>query len=173
MKQGYVQIYFGYGKGKSTAASGIILRAVTFGFKIAVFRFFKPKGVSSENKVLEKFRENIKIYYPKYSAPQFAKGVSIDRIIQDQRALFDTAKEIINKYDIVILDEGLDIIKYKIISTEEMINFIKEKPKGTELILTGHYINRRLKKYADLITEFKKVKHYYDRGIKARKGIEF
>ena len=100
----------------------------------------------------------------------------IDKIINSQKKLFETAKGILygkKKYDVIILDEGLDLVKYKIIATNELIQFIQSKPKDVEIILTGHYINRKIKKYADLVTYFKKIKHYYDKGVKARQGIEF
>ncbi len=174
MQKGYVHIYYGDGKGKTSSATGVALRAVAHNLKIAIFRFFKLKGVISEDKILQKF-SNIKIFYPRYSAPMFAPEVPEKRIILDQQKLFEKARIIVSKkeYDIIILDEVLDLVKYKVISTQDIVHLINKKPENVEIILTGHYINKTLKKYAGLITYFKKIKHYYDKGVKARKGIEF
>ncbi len=173
MNNGYIQIYFGNGKGKSTAAAGLLLRCAANNLKIAVFRFFKMKNTSSEDKLLKNY--NIKFFYPKYSSPYFSPNVPLEKIIDEQRKVFDKFKDTLdkNKFDVVVLDEGTDLIKHNIIPLDEFISVLNKKPKNVEIIITGHYINRELKKVADLVTHFKKVKHYYDKGVIARKGIEY
>lgn len=171
--KGFIQIYYGNGKGKSTSIAGLILRALPHNFKIALFRFFKPPNVTSEDKILKNFKKNLKIYYPKYPSPMFNKKNKIDEIKEDEKILFNKFVENMKNYDIIILDEGLDLIKYKIISSKELIKILKNKPENLEIVLTGHYIDRKIKKIADLITEFKNIKHYYQKGIKARRGIEY
>lgn len=174
MLEGYVHIYYGNGKGKTCSATGVALRAVAHNLKIAIFRFFKPENTSAEDKILQKFPD-IKIFYPKYSSFMFSPDVPEEKIIKDQQRLFEKSRTIVSRkeYDIVILDEVLDLVKLKIISTQDIVQIIKTKPKNVEIILTGHYINKTLKGYAGLVTYFKKIKHYYDKGVKARKGIEF
>jgi len=168
-----IQIYYGDGKGKTTAALGLILRAFPNNFKIALFKFFKPKGVTSEDKIFKKFKKNLKIFYPNYSSPFFNKNISSQKFIEDERKLFFKALNSFNKYDIIILDEALDLLKYKIVSKKEFYSIFKIDKEKIEIIITGHYIDNFIKRNADLITEFKKIKHYFDKGIKARKGIEY
>jgi cob(I)alamin adenosyltransferase len=171
MRYGYIQIYTGWGKGKSTSAAGLVLRACGANLKVALFRFFKTKNLSSEDKILKKIK-NLKIFYPEFSSLVFSRNANLEKIKSEQKKLFEIVKKEINNYNLIVLDEALDLIKYKIISTDEFLNLLKKR-NNTEIVITGHYLNRKLKKIAHLITEFKKVKHYYDKGIKARKGIEF
>ncbi len=176
MKNGMVHIYYGDGKGKSTSAVGVIIRALGCNLKIALFKFFKPRNISGEDGILEKYK-NITIFYSKYSHPRIVKnGVSRDykiKSFRNQKELFLTACKLFKKkYDIIILDEVLDLIPDKIIKTGELLELIKSKNKNMELILTGHYINKKLIASADLVTEMKKIKHYYDKNIVNRKGIE-
>ena len=91
----------------------------------------------------------------------------------EQKILLQRSMDLLHKdYDIVILDEVLDLIPDKIIKTEDIINLIKNKKKNTELVFTGHYINRKIKRNADLITKMMKIKHYYDKNNICRSGIE-
>lgn len=175
MRKGMVHIYYGSGKGKTTAAMGMILRALNYNLKIIIIKFFKPRHISGEDNILEKYK-NIKLIFSRYPHPQFMKGQwkNNQKIYQHQYFLFQKALKIIkNNADIVVLDEVLDLVKLKIIKTEDLINLIKLKNINIELILTGHFINKKIIKHADLVTEMKKLKHYYDKKIPVKKGIEF
>jgi len=170
-----VHIYYGNGKGKTTAAMGLVLRALNYNLKVAVIKFFKPRYISGEDRILEKYK-NIKLIFSKYTHPQFMKNSQQDKekAFQYQYSLFQKASEIIQKdFDMVVLDEVLDLIKPGIIKTKDLINLIRAKRENIELILTGHFINKSLVKQADLVTEMKKIKHYYYKDLIARKGVEF
>ncbi len=175
MRKGMVHIYYGSGKGKTTAALGIILRALNYNHKICIIKFFKPQNISGEDKALKKYK-NIKLIFSKYPHPQFIKNNDQNKREAEayQHSLFKEAEKIIQQnYNIVVLDEILDLVKAGIIKTEDITGLIKSKNKNIELILTGHYINKTLIKDADLVTEMKKVKHYYDKGHPAKKGVEY
>ncbi len=171
LKKGLVQVYTGNGKGKTTAAFGLALRASGAGFKVYIGQFIKSKAYS-EIKALKKIK-NIKI-------EQYGRGCFIKRkpkkidIEYAQKGLGKAQKNIMSgKYDMIILDEVIITLKLGMIKTKDIVNTIKRKPRSVELVLTGRYCPRGLLKHADLVTEMKEVKHPYRKGIKARLGIEY
>ena len=171
LKKGLVQIYTGNGKGKTTAALGLALRAAGAGLKIYIGQFIKSKAYS-EIKTLKKIK-NIKI--EQYGRGCFIKGKpkKID-IEYAQKGLHEAQKNIMSrKYDMIILDEVIIALKLSMIKTKDILNAIKRKPRSVELVLTGRYCPRGLLKHADLVTEMKELKHPYKKGIKARLGIEY
>lgn len=166
-----IQVYTGNGKGKTTAALGLALRAAGAGLKVYIGQFVKGKFYSELN-ALKKFG-NIKV-------EQFGKGCFIKtEPTQKDIDLAETGlariKEIIVKksYDVIILDEINIALDLKLLKLEEAVKVIKGVPKRTELILTGRSAHPKILKIADLISEIKEVKHYYRKGVRARKGIEF
>ena len=168
---GKVHIYTGDGKGKTTAALGLALRAIGAGYKVSIIQFLKGQRYS-ELKSLK--------YLPKLEIRHFGQksyihktGTKKDRL-EALKALA-VAKEIINsnKYNVVILDEIFFATFFKLIEPIEIISLIKNKPKNVELILTGRKVEPLFVKLADYITEMKEVKHPYQKGIKARQGIEY
>ncbi|UCD55856.1 MAG: cob(I)yrinic acid a,c-diamide adenosyltransferase [Candidatus Omnitrophota bacterium] len=171
MKKGLVQIYTGNGKGKTTAALGLALRAAGAGFKVYIGQFIKSKAYS-ETKALKKIK-NIKI--EQYGRGCFIKGKPKKIDIECARkGLRKAQKNIMSgKYDMIILDEVIITLKLRMIKTEDIINIIKGKPRSAELVLTGRYCPRGLLKHADLITKMKEIRHPYRKGIKARLGIEY
>ena len=171
LKKGLVQIYTGNGKGKTTAAFGLALRASGAGFKVYIGQFIKDKAYS-EIKALKKIK-NIKI--EQYGRGCFIKGKpkKID-IGYAQKGLRKAQKNIMSgKYDVVILDEANIALGLGLIQIKDVFNLIKHKPISVELVLTGRYCPPALLKYADLATEMKELKHPYKKGIKARLGIEY
>ncbi len=169
--KGFVQVYTGNGKGKSTAAFGLALRAAGAGLKVYVGQFIKS-GPYSETKSLKKHKKNIKV-------EQFGRGCMIcgrpkEKDIRLVQKGFNRVKKIIaeKKYDLVILDEINVALHLKLLKLKEVSELIRTKPKKTELVLTGRYAPRKIIKLADLVTEMKEVKHYYRKGISARRGIE-
>jgi len=174
MKKGKIHVYTGDGKGKTTAALGLALRAVGAGKKVAIIQFMKKPNYS-EHKAIKKYKLPIEIesfgigYYKilgdKHTQEQHQKA--------SQKAL-KRAEEIIkkNKYDLIILDEINIAIGFGLIDLDDVITILNTRQKA-EIVLTGRRAHPKLKNIADLVTEMKKSKHYFDKGIKAREGIEF
>jgi cob(I)alamin adenosyltransferase len=165
-----IQVYTGNGKGKTTAALGLSLRAAGAGLKVYIGQFIK-KGNYCELKALKKIK-NIK-------AEQFGRGCFIrksptkaDRELAQKG--FRRIKKIIEgkNYDVVILDEVNVALKVGLLDLRDLLKLLHSSPKKTELILTGRYAHPRVIKAADLVSEIKEVKHYYRKGTKSRIGIE-
>jgi cob(I)alamin adenosyltransferase len=171
LKNGLVHIYTGSGKGKTTAAFGLALRAAGAGLKVCIYQFIKGMPYS-ENALFKKIK-NVRI--EQCGRGCFIKGLPSPKDIEYARNGLAKARKDIGsgKYDMVILDEANIALKLGLIKTEDMIEIIKRKPRGVELVLTGRYCPRTLLKYADLVTEMKKIKHPFDKGVLARKGIEY
>jgi cob(I)alamin adenosyltransferase len=166
-----IQVYTGNGKGKTTAALGLALRAAGAGLKVYIGQFIKGRQYC-ELKALKKLR-NIKVEL--FGRGCFIKGKPQDKDIRLAQRGLEKIKKIITqkKYDLIILDE-INIAQHlRLIKTKEIISLIKKAPKKTEVILTGRYAHPKILKLADLVTEMKEVKHYYKKGVKARKGIEY
>jgi cob(I)alamin adenosyltransferase len=173
LKQGFFQIYTGNGKGKSTAAIGQAIRAAGFGLKTYIVQFMKEYPYN-ELKSLKYLSEWIEI--EQFGGDEFVykKELPNEEQLDKARRGLQTAEEkmLSGEYDLIILDEAIVAIYFKLIETEELIEFIKQKPKNVELILTGRYCPEELIELADLVTEMKEVKHYYQKGITSRRGIE-
>ncbi|HEY4787739.1 MAG TPA: cob(I)yrinic acid a,c-diamide adenosyltransferase [Bacteroidales bacterium] len=172
MTKGYIQVYTGNGKGKTTAAFGLALRAVGAGKKVFFAQFVKGKVYSEVKAVLN--------YLPAISIKQFGLECFIRRNptqadIDMARKGFEEVSGIIlsGMYDVVILDEANIALYYNLFSEEELIQLLKKKPLKTEIIITGRYAPQEIIEIADLVTEMKEIKHYYTKGIEARVGIEF
>lgn len=171
MRKGYIQVYTGNSKGKTTAALGLALRAMGAGLKVFVGQFVK-KRICSEHKALERFKDLITIR-------QYGTGFLRAKIpTQSEKAsakkrLEDVKKALLSgQYDMVILDEANIATHYGLLSVDELLDLLEKKPSGVELILTGRYADKRIIEKADLVTEMKEIKHYYRKGVKARRGIE-
>jgi cob(I)alamin adenosyltransferase len=174
LEKGLVQIYFGDGKGKTTAALGTAVRALGRGFKIHLVQFMKSKE-TGELVSLKKFSN---FSFRQFGADKWYKEGDKESIAEHKKAAEDALaylKTCLTKdYDIIIADEILYAVQFSLISENDVIKLIKDKPKEKELILTGsHKPFPEIFKFADLITEMKKIKHPFDRGIAARKGIEY
>ena len=166
-----IQVYTGNGKGKTTAALGLALRAAGAGLNVYIGQFVKGRCYS-EIKALKKI-DNIKI--EQFGRRCFIKK-SPDKIdVQMALAGLERLNEIIaaRKYRMVILDEVNIVVKLKLIPLSGLLELIKHAPKTIELVLTGRYAHPEIIKLADLVSEVKEKKHYYAKGIKARRGIEF
>jgi len=171
VNKGYVQVYTGNGKGKTTAAFGLALRAVCAGKKVFIGQFVKGMQYS-ELKVVE--------YLPNLEIEQFGRGC----FIYDQPAAEDIRlarkglercqailKE--GRYDVVILDEINIAMYFKLFSVEAVLDMLTNRARHTEVVLTGRYAPEEIINAADLVTEMKEIKHYYTVGVEAREGIEF
>lgn len=173
MEKGLVQVYCGDGKGKTTAAIGLAVRQIAVNNKILFVSFLK-NGNSSEVSVLEKFDNVDTIFDKKLNKFIFyMNDIEKKEAKENQRDLFEYVKNNSNKYDCVIMDEVLDLITNDFITETELVDFINNKPENTELVITGHSITDKIIEAVDYYTNFKCIKHPYEKGIKARKGIEF
>ena len=172
MEKGYIHVYTGPGKGKTTAALGLGMRAAGAGFKVHMIQFMKGRRYSELDAV-----ENLTNFtYSQHGRDEFVskeKPAQID-IDHAQRG-FAHAKDVINngKYDLVILDEINIAVDYNLISLDDVIKLIEEKPEKLELVLTGRDAHPELIKIADVVTEMLEIKHPYQNGVMARKGIDF
>jgi len=173
LKQGFIQIYTGNGKGKSTAALGQAVRAAGFGLKTYIAQFMKEYPYN-ELISLKHLSEWITI--EQFGGDEFVYKKELPGVEELSKANngLQTAREkmLSSEYDVIILDEAIVAIYFKLIETKEIVEFIKAKPENVELILTGRYCPEELIELADLVTEMKEVKHYYQKGITSRRGIE-
>ena len=173
LKQGFVQIYTGNGKGKSTAAIGQAVRAAGFGLKTYIAQFMKEYPYNELNS-LKKLSEWITI--EQFGGDEFVYKKELpgkDELEKASKGLQIAREKMLSgEYDLIILDEAIVAIYFKLIETKELIEFIKVKPDNVELILTGRYCPSELIDAADLVTEMEEVKHYYQKGITSRRGIE-
>ena len=175
-ENGLTIVYTGKGKGKTTAALGIAIRAVGYGKKICMIQFIKGSwhyGEMDSSKRLE----------PEFEMVAVGKGFV--GIIDDKSSKEDhkeTAKEAMRisnekiqsgNYDIVILDEVNYAVNLDLISVNDVLNLIKSKPIEVDLVLTGNYAKNEIIKLADLVTEMREIKHPFQLGVKAKKGIDF
>jgi cob(I)alamin adenosyltransferase len=170
MKKGFIQVYTGNGKGKTTAAIGLAIRAAGAGLKVYFCQFLKGRP-TSELKILNKLRSHITVQRSGRKAFVISP---VQGDFDDARKAFSKVSKVIKdgKYNVVILDEINNAIAINLIEINELIDIISSKPPHVEIVLTGRDIPAEIAKIADLMTEMKEIKHYYSRGIKARKGIE-
>ncbi len=171
--QGLVQIFTGDGKGKTSAALGNIIRALGHGLRVYIIFFLKGNYPYGERNILSKF-SNVTV--ASFGQEEFVDPANIkeEQIAQASQALAAAREAIFSgNYDLVILDEINIAVSFKLISVQEVIRLIKDKPKKVELIFTGRSADPELIRMADLVTEMVKVKHPFDIGVVARKGIEY
>lgn len=173
LKKGFIQIYTGNGKGKTTAAIGQALRAAGYGLKTYFVMFMKDYHYS-ELKALARFNDLITINQFGNDSFVFKKEEPSEEIKKEIKLGIEKAYNAMqsNNFDLIILDESLVSIYFGLITIEELTPFFTDKPDNVELILTGRYCPQELIDMADLVTEMKEIKHYYQKGILSRKGIE-
>jgi cob(I)alamin adenosyltransferase len=170
--KGYIHVYTGNGKGKTTAALGLALRAVGAGKKVFFAQFVKGKPYS-EMVAIEKFIPGITIKQYGLGCFIIEKPTEAD-IRAARKGLIEVADILKSeKYNVVVLDEATIALYYQLFSIDEFLEVLKNKNPETEIVITGRYDPKKLIELADLVTEMKEVKHYYTKGIEARKGIEY
>ncbi len=170
-QKGYVQIYTGDGKGKTTAALGLALRAAGAGLPVFIAQFIKG-GEYSEVHALKRFSDLISLR--QYGSGRFVHGVPSEEDIRLAKEGLADVHDVLQsgKYKVVILDEAAIATFFDLFTVEDLIGLIEEKPEGVELLITGRNADPRLMEKADLVTEMREVKHYYTEGVPARDGIE-
>ena len=179
IKHGSFQIYTGEGKGKSTASLGLMLRSLGSGLHVYYVRMLKPRWKTGELKLCpENFHPNLTFRnVPHYWALCVSKTIPIDveKMKEKMRPEMDDLHEKVKSgaFDLIIADEINYCIFRGLISLEKAIEIVSDRPKNVELVFTGRYAHDKLIDQADLVTEMKKIKHHFDKGIRARIGIEF
>ncbi|MFH1995296.1 MAG: cob(I)yrinic acid a,c-diamide adenosyltransferase [Nitrospinota bacterium] len=169
--KGYLQVYTGEGKGKSTAAFGLAIRAAGAGFKVFIAQFIKGCEYS-ELKAFERYADLITL--KQYGRGCFIVDKPTDEDIRMARQGLKEVEGILasGEYQVVILDEANIATYYKLFTADELIEGIKKRTQGVEVIITGRYADPKVIDMADLVTEMREIKHYYNDGAQARRGIE-
>lgn len=176
IEKGLVHIITGKGMGKTTSAIGLGLRAVGHGLKVYMIQFMKGEWEGKRYGEIESIKK-----FQNFKVVQFGSGELVSHSKPSKKDFelakkgLEHAKEIINsnKYDMVILDEIWVAVHHKLIDLSEVISLIKKKPEHVELVLTGRYAPKEAYDYADYVSEIKKIKHPYSKGLKARIGVEY
>lgn len=172
MQKGKIHIYTGNGKGKTTAAVGLAIRAAGRGKSVEIIQFMKGQEYG-EHLSLKKI-PGIHIQF--FGSPECITKEEVDTSHIDMaKKAMHYVREVFtkNKTDIIILDEIIVSVWFGLIPESEVIDLLKGKPLATELVLTGRYASKKLMAEADLVTEMTEIKHYYKQGTSARKGIEY
>ena len=189
LEKGLIQIFIGDGRGKTTAAMGTAIRAAGHGLRVAVFQFLKGGGFTGEFLALKKLG-NIQIYQygPTGPSKKYTKSVKEGKarvgreyfiytkkdIEKERRGLKLAEKKISSgKYDLVVLDELIDLIWFKHATENEIVKVLNKKHPKTEVILTGHIKPAKILRMAEYISEVKKIRHPFDKKIQARWGIDY
>ncbi|MCJ7618433.1 MAG: cob(I)yrinic acid a,c-diamide adenosyltransferase [Desulfobacterales bacterium] len=169
--KGYVHVYTGDGKGKTTAALGLSIRAAGAGLKVFIAQFLK-NGDYSEIKALKRYSDLITVEQFGYS--RFIRSKPTPDDIECAQKGLEKVKSVIfsGNYKMVILDEANVAVKLGLFPAEDLLYIIANKPEEIEIIITGRNADQKVIEKADLVTEMKEIKHYFQKGVKARVGIE-
>lgn len=170
-QRGYVHVYTGDGKGKTTAAIGLAMRAIGAGLRVFLAQFVKSMRYS-EIDALERLGGNI--VCRQYGGGCWLRGEPSPEDVRLARIGYAEVREVISsgEYPLVILDEANVATWFKLLNVDDLLALIDGKPGAVELVFTGRRADSRLIERADLVTEMREVKHYYQQGVAARKGIE-
>ncbi|MDG6225674.1 MAG: cob(I)yrinic acid a,c-diamide adenosyltransferase [Candidatus Thermoplasmatota archaeon] len=171
-EKGYVQLYTGNGKGKTTAAVGLGVRASGAGLKVAMIQFMKGRRYS-EIDAIERLR-GFEVF--QHGRDEFVNKGDPERIDIDlARGGMERAREAIGsgEYDLVILDEINVAIDFGLVDLDDVLRMLDSRPAHVEIVLTGRYAPKELMEMADLVTEMREIRHFYNSGVEARKGIEY
>ena len=173
LEEGLVQVYTGEGKGKTSAAFGLALRAIGRGLKVYIIQFIKGGFDYGELYIIDKL--------PNIELKAFGRGKFVTEKpprkedIKHAEDALQLAKKVVGsgEYDVVILDEINVALNLKLIKIGSVLELMKDKPEHVELVLTGRYATKEIIEVADLVTEMREIKHPYNKGFQARKGIEY
>ncbi len=173
IEKGLLIVHTGKGKGKSTAAFGMVFRAIGHGMKVGVIQFVKGAWGTGERSILEKFPDLVTI---KAMGEGFTwETQDKERDIAHARAGWEEAKRLIAdpEYKMIMLDELNIVLRYDYLPLQEVLEVLKARPAGKHIIVTGRNAKEELIELADLVTEMELIKHPFRSGVKAQAGIEF
>lgn len=167
--RGYIQVYTGDGKGKTSAALGLAVRALGRKKRVCIVQFMK--GLET-GEVL--FFQDVKgVEIKQFGSGNFVFELAQERELAKKGLEYAREQMLSGNFDVIILDEINVAIAMKLIPIDDVLSFLKEKPENVEVVLTGRNAPKELLDIADLVTEMREVKHYYKKGVMAREGIEF
>lgn len=174
MEKGYIHIYCGDGKGKTTTGMGLCTRAAGFGYKVLIYQFMKDNS-TSERKILGNvsnitFEDGLPV--EKFSFQMTENEKEERRVFYRSQFERITAKAQQESYDVLFMDEIIYTIKAGLLEEEVLTDYLKQKPETLEVILTGQNPSQELIELADYVSEIRKIKHPFDKGLPSRKGIE-
>lgn len=170
--EGYIQVYTGDGKGKTTAALGLTLRAVGAGLKVFFLQWQKGQECA-EWKSLKKLAPQVDA--ARFGPKTFITDKAGPEDLEEARKGLEKARQVLQsgEWDLVVLDEINTAVFFELLSVDEVLQLLEDRPPKVEVVLTGRRAHPRLLARADLVTEMGEVKHYYQQGIMARPGIEY
>ena len=171
-KKGLIIVYTGNGKGKTTAALGVALRASGYGMKVIMLQFFKGKWKYGELRGAPKL-ETFEIRPMGHGFTWESKDIEVDKRMVREAWQAARTEILSGKYDLVILDEINYALSYGFLPVEDVVDFLKKKPEMLHVILTGRNAKPEVIEIADMVTEMREIKHPFREGIVAQKGIEF
>lgn len=175
MENGLIHIYCGDGKGKTTAATGLAIRAAGCGMKVLFARFLKNE-ISGELRILDAVPE-IEVLHLKKSFGFYNTLSQEEKRLAGELygQLWDTIMQKVEtgSYDLLVMDEFMAAYNYDLVKPEKALEFLRHKPAGLEVVLTGRNPSAELIEAADYVSEIQKIKHPYDHDVRARRGIEF
>ena len=166
-------VFTGNGKGKTTAALGLTLRALGHGHRVCFIQFIKGSWHYGELEAAKQFKGLLDFHVMGRGFTW--KSDDLEKDIAVAREAWDFAKKIIaeNRYDLVVLDELTYLVTYKMIDEQEMVDVLTSRDSSMHIVVTGRGAGKKLTEAADLVTEMCEIKHPYRQGIKAQKGVEF
>lgn len=171
-KKGLIMVNTGNGKGKTTAALGVAMRACGYGMRVIMLQFFKGKWKYGELRSAKKL-ETLEIRPMGQGFTWESKDIEVDKRMVREAWLAAVEHIGSGNYDIVILDEINYALSYGFLPIEDVVDFLKKKPEMLHVILTGRDAKPEIIEIADLVTEMREIKHPFQQGISAQKGIEF
>lgn len=171
-REGFVQVYTGDGKGKTTASLGLVLRALGQGLRPAILQFMKSDPTWGEIVTLGK----LGVPVIQCGLDHWVlKGEASDDDLASAAEGLERARALVlgGEHDVVILDELVTAVFFELVPLDDVLDLIAARPSAVELVITGRRAPEELIEAADLVTEMRPLKHYYDAGVKARRGIEY
>lgn len=174
LTQGLIQVYTGNSKGKTTAALGLAVRAVGHGFGVYIIQFMKGRTDYGELNAIQKLAPECQLEH--FGRQGWVrKGNPAAEDIEEAGRALSRAREVMlsGDFDIVICDEILNAVWFELVPEEDVLQLLEAKPPQVEIVLTGRNATDRIKAKADYVTEMVQIKHPYEQGIDARKGIEY
>lgn len=172
-KKGLVEVFTGDGRGKTSAALGIVLRALGHDFRVCIIHFMKGNYPYGEQETLARLSG---VTVRPFGRLSFVDPKNVEQEDKDEaKKALDAGREAMlsGDYDLVVLDEVNVASGWGLVGLDEVLRLVEDRPEGVELILTGRHADRRLMKVADLVTEMVAIKHPFDEGIEARPGLDY